>query len=243
MREDREAEMDIPDAFLPERMKPLREGIGEGRVNPKGKPCLYLATDADTAMAEVRPWVGAHISLAQFTVMKDSALVDCSRDKVRSGDLMLREEPATPAENEEAIWGDIAYAFAKPLTQDDLLSEYLATQTISERFRREGYDGVAYQSPLGKGKCIAFFDLDAADLAACALYTTESVTHTFRQTNNWYCIPKYNQHVADSIGIDVSSLEAAKPHFLHIMFLPHEEDRETPTAGRDAEGQSLDREV
>lgn len=38
MREQREGEMEIPDAFPPERMKPLREGMREGRVSPKGNP-------------------------------------------------------------------------------------------------------------------------------------------------------------------------------------------------------------
>ena len=244
MRQVREAEMEVPDAFLPERMKPLREGTSEGRLNPKGKPCLYLATDADTAMPEARPWVGAHISLAQFKMMKNCMLIDCSLDKLRSVDLMLREEPAIPAEEEDAIWGDIAYAFAKPQTQNDVLSEYVTTQAISERFRREGYDGVAYQSPLGTGKCIALFDLDVADLAACALYETKSVTHTFGQINNWYCIPRHFPHVADSMGIDLSSPEAGLPHFLRITsYLPVEEDREAPTAVPDAEGQPSDREV
>ena len=183
------------------------------------------------------------MSLAQFKVMKDCTLIDCSGDKVRSMDLVLREEPATPAEKEEAIWGDIAYAFAEPLTRDDVLSRYLATQAISERFRREGYDGIAYESALGKGKCIALFDLDVADLASCALYKTESVTHTFRQINNWYCIPKHYQDIADSIGIGAASPEAALPHFLRITFCPPEQDIEAPTTERSAEGQPPDREV
>src|ERR1035441_9992943 len=31
-----------------ERMKPLKNRAQEGRVNPKGIPCLYLPTDAET---------------------------------------------------------------------------------------------------------------------------------------------------------------------------------------------------
>jgi hypothetical protein len=41
------------------RMKPLAHSPHEGRVNPKGIPCLYLTTEKDTAMAEVRPWIGS----------------------------------------------------------------------------------------------------------------------------------------------------------------------------------------
>lgn len=57
-------EEDIP---LPaERMVRLRNSAHEGRVNPKGIPCLYLATDKETAMSEVRPLLSGKISVATF---------------------------------------------------------------------------------------------------------------------------------------------------------------------------------
>jgi len=45
---------DIQCAFGSKRMKPLQNSASEGRANPKGIPYLYLATDMNTAMAEVR---------------------------------------------------------------------------------------------------------------------------------------------------------------------------------------------
>lgn len=218
MRTDDEGEVEVPDAFLPERMKPARESASEGRVNPKGQACLYLATKQDTALAEVRPWRGAYISLGVFRVIKDCKLIDFSTDKLRSVDLLLRKEQASTAEQASAIWGDIAYAFAKPLTKDDDLTEYLATQAIAEEFRKRGYDGVLYQSALGEGKCVALFDLDVAELTQCALFETKTVTHTFVQTNNWYCIPKHHPKIAAGVGLDISSPEAAQPHFLKIKY-------------------------
>lgn len=86
---------EIPDAFMPERMRPLRDKASEGRVNRKDKPCLYLAEHKDTAMAEVRPWIGAYVTLAVFEVVRDCALVDCSQDKLTTLDLLMREEEAT----------------------------------------------------------------------------------------------------------------------------------------------------
>ncbi len=141
---------------------------------------------------------------------------------------MLRKEPASTAEQASAIWGDIAYAFAKPLTRDDDLTEYLATQAIAEEFRKRGYDGVVYQSALGEGKCVALFDLDVAELTQCALFETKAVTHSFVQTNNWYCIPKHHPTIAASKGLDILSPEAAQPHFLTIRYFPVSEN--SPTA-------------
>ena len=48
-------EMEVPAAFPPERMKPLAEFVGDGRVNPKGIPCLYLASSLDTAIGRCAP--------------------------------------------------------------------------------------------------------------------------------------------------------------------------------------------
>jgi hypothetical protein len=62
------------------RMKPLRGQASEGRANAKGIPCLYLATRKETAMSEVRPWVGSYVSVGQFKLLRDIDIVDCSRN-------------------------------------------------------------------------------------------------------------------------------------------------------------------
>lgn len=53
----------MPVLFRPARMKPLPYQASEGRANPKGIPYLYTATYHDTAIVEVRPWVGALVSV------------------------------------------------------------------------------------------------------------------------------------------------------------------------------------
>src|ERR1700761_4610044 len=42
--------IDIEDSLPVDRMKPLRDSAKEGRINPKGIPCLYLSDDEKTAM-------------------------------------------------------------------------------------------------------------------------------------------------------------------------------------------------
>lgn len=65
----------------PERMKPLRDKAREGRVNPQGIPCLYLSNRKETALSEVRPWLGSHISIAQFRTVRELGIVDFSTDE------------------------------------------------------------------------------------------------------------------------------------------------------------------
>ena len=88
-----EEEFDVPDAFDPERMVPKSEFVGDGRVNPGGIPCLYLASSKEVAVAEVRPWVGSYISLAQFKIMRNLVVVDCTKDKRLFPNWLLHKTP------------------------------------------------------------------------------------------------------------------------------------------------------
>jgi hypothetical protein len=67
----------VPHAYLPARMKPVSEKAMDGRVSPKGIPCLYLASDEKTAALEVRPLIGSYVSLAKFEVLRNIRVVDC----------------------------------------------------------------------------------------------------------------------------------------------------------------------
>jgi hypothetical protein len=57
-------------------MKPPNNMAREGRVNPKGIPCLYLADERNTAMAETRPWLGSYISLGEFKTVRGLRVID-----------------------------------------------------------------------------------------------------------------------------------------------------------------------
>jgi len=188
IRQD-EHEFEVPGPFSPARMKPLPLSAIEGRVNPKGIPCLYLATDKETAMAEVRPWLGLYISVGQFKTLKDLALVDCSVEHGRGFNFFF-EEPA-PDQREKAVWRDIDEAFSEPVSSSDSTADYAPTQILAESFRRHGYDGIAYKSALGEGFNVALFDLNAADLINCFLYEVEKVSFEFSQASNPYFVKKY----------------------------------------------------
>jgi hypothetical protein len=172
-----------PHPFPPERMKPLRHRASEGRANPKGLPYLYAATDRETAIAEVRPWVGAAISVAQLRVMRPLRVVNCVSDERRL--LLFGAEP-NAAERERAVWRDVDEAFSRPITQDEQLADYVPTQVIAEAFRYDGVDGLAYRSSLGKGHNIVLFDLKAVDVMVCGLFQIQSVAFTSIETSNPY---------------------------------------------------------
>jgi RES domain-containing protein len=191
--EGEEYETEVPAAYSPERMRPNAEFVCDGRVNPRGIPCLYLASTPDTAMAEIRPWVGSYISLAQFKVMRDLVVVDCSQDKRIFPIWLVNGKPvAYPAEKcEGVVWGDIAYALSRPVTPDEPLTEYVPTQVLAEAFRLHGYDGIVYKSLLAKGANIALFHCEAAELINCGLYKANAISFMFDQADNPYFISKH----------------------------------------------------
>jgi hypothetical protein len=165
---------DLPVAFPANRMRPLDREATEGRANPKGIPVLYLATDRDTAAAEVRPWVGANVSIGQFRVCRDLTIVDCALGD-KPGLKIYPEEP-DPAARENAVWAHIDQAFSLPVNPSDRQADYAPTQVLADEFKALGLDGVRYRSALGAGFNLALFDLDAAALVGCGIFGTTGVT-------------------------------------------------------------------
>ena len=191
-----EDEFDVETAYSPERMLPVAEYVGDGCANPRGIPCLYMASSPDTAMAEVRPWVGSRISAAEFKMMRDCVVVDCSLDKTRSFafelDFLLKSTEPDANAKESGVWGDIAYAFSKPVALDESPLDYIPTQVLAEAFHNHGYDGIVYKSLLNEhGRNIALFDMAAAEIINCCLFEVQSVSFKFRPTENPYVIVKH----------------------------------------------------
>jgi RES domain-containing protein len=170
---------EIPAPHPFERMKPPPFEAMEGRANPKGIPCLYTASHRDTAIAEVRPWVGAHVSLATLRTKQSLRILNCS--SANSGFAFYLDEPAS-AERAEANWQLIAQAFSQPVTRNDLLADYAPTQILAETFRQAGFDGIAYHSALGPGHNLAIFDLNGADVVRCQLFRIKSVSIDSEET-------------------------------------------------------------
>ena len=125
-------------------MKPLPEKVSDGRVNPRGIACLYLASKEETAILEVRPLIGSYVSVAQFRVNRELQLVDCSEAAFTLLDFF---EPNLSAEDmEKVIWSDMNRAFSAPVERGDESLDYIPTQILAETFKSLGYDGVGYKS-------------------------------------------------------------------------------------------------
>ena len=177
-----------PVPFHTERMKPLRSSAHEGRVNPRGIPCLYAASNVETAIAETRPWLGALVSVAQLTPTRTLRLFNCGEGHDGKFDFYF-EEPS-PEIREQAVWRAVGREFSKPVGPDLDVAEYAPTQVLAEHFKKLGYDGVVYKSKLGSGINLAFFDLDALEVHDVRLYPVKAVTVEVGEIQNSYVVKR-----------------------------------------------------
>ena len=162
--------------YSAKRMKPLQDRATEGRVNAKGIPCLYLSTDRDTAMSEVRPWIGSYLTVAQFRVFKELRVVDCAADT----DGMRMGDPSHPRRDREgSVWSGINASFSQPVSPSDNVAEYAPTQVLAESFRNAGYEGVMYRSTLGRGMNVALFNPALAQVFRRSIFSVSSVHFEF----------------------------------------------------------------
>lgn len=172
---------DLPCPYPLERMKPLEDSALEGRANSKGIPCLYVATDKETAMSEVRPSLGSIISVGYLKLMKDIKVLDFSVEHGKMNFNIIFKEKPSQEEIVKAVWLEIDNAFSKPTKASDSKSDYAPTQIISEYIKSKGYDGIAYKSSFSDGHNIALFDLDVADVVRCSIFQPLKIKIEFEQ--------------------------------------------------------------
>ena len=162
-----------------DRMIPRRKQAKAGRANPPGIPHLYLATTKETAMAEVRPWIGSIISVAEFETTKELSIIDCFTDNLAKG--YFTNDKPTAKMKEQKVWADINQAFSKPISVEEQDTDYVPTQIIAEFFRRHGYDGIFYKSMLGEGLNVVLFNLDDVKIINCELQKLDKINFLFNK--------------------------------------------------------------
>lgn len=169
------------------RMKPLSDRAKEGRANPSGIPALYAGTTVSTAISEVRPWVGAGISVAVCKLLRPLRTLDLSLGHDQSAMsgavfsyILGGRRMLTAQEKEKAVWIEIDNAFSTPVSPSDDRADYAPTQILAELFRNEGYDAIVYKSQFGDegerlGYNVAVFDMSAVEIVSCAPFQVKAI--------------------------------------------------------------------
>lgn len=108
------------------------------RANYRYIPYLYCANNPYTALVEVRPRLGANVSIATIKVKEGITLLDFTLNKI----------PKSMNKSKLNFFADLSMLFSKPVTSDDDILDYIPTQFIAEFAKKLGYDGIAFRSSL-----------------------------------------------------------------------------------------------
>lgn len=117
---------------------PPSDKVKGGRLNPKAISYLYVARDIDTAISEIRPWIGATVSVAKCISHANLKIKDFTID---SGN------PSAVNDFKRVINN----LFATKVDPSNNELEYMATQAIAEYIREQGYEGIQYFSSTHDG--------------------------------------------------------------------------------------------
>lgn len=165
------------------RLIPDPEKVTEGRANPQGIPVFYCANNKEVAMSEMRPWRGCYLTVGCFSPNRDLKVVNLSGNQKNIYDyLRLGKDCLFVEENEliDAVWATIDEAFLEPVGEGKEAVGYAPTQIITELFKNEGFDGIAYDSAyLEKGINFALFDPGVVTLKKREIHEAKNIVFDF----------------------------------------------------------------
>lgn len=125
----------------------------EGRFNRTRVSVLYLASDASTAVSELRPSPGHLVSISKFRSVRDLKIANFSSFDVRN---FLSDSKLEQLREILSI-ADILNVPVQP----EHRYLYSLTQLFGDALRLEGFDGLTFKSSVGDGVNLTCFVADA----------------------------------------------------------------------------------
>ena len=139
-----------PAALPPEKMgAPPAEMAKRGRANPAGIAYLYVAEQEETAVAEIRPYVGAKVSIARAIPKDALKLADLTKVHCIPSPFGLTDLADRIRRN--ALLNILNEELARPVNPDESEVEYVPTQYLAEVILNAGFDGIRFKSAVSPG--------------------------------------------------------------------------------------------
>ena len=162
--------------FHKEKMGAPPVGVASsGRANPEGISCLYLSSDIETALNEVRAGVHDFVSVGRFVLKDDIEVVDLKNiDRITP---FCDIDYTLHAVNKSSL-RRISDEIAKPLRRSDSPLDYIPTQYISDFIKSEKYCGIEFKSAMMMtGYNLAIFDESLFECVEVAVHKIESLSY------------------------------------------------------------------
>lgn len=137
--------------------KPPSKKSTAGRANPMGIPYLYTASNAQTAIAEIRPHKGDSVTVAKFDILEPLKLADLRNPRQSISPFVLVEDELNQIFLDLDYLCHLGEELSKPILPREAHLEYLSSQYLCELIKHCGFDGVVYKSSVGDGDNFAIF--------------------------------------------------------------------------------------
>lgn len=132
-----------------------------GRMNAHGVSVFYGATEAETAISEVRPPVGSKVAVGKFDLIRPVRLLDLTV----IGDVHDDESIFNPSLKGRldriAFLRTLGQRITKPVMPDDEAFDYLATQAVADflaTMNEPRLDGIVFSSAQSRvGRNVVLF--------------------------------------------------------------------------------------
>ncbi len=139
-------------------LAPPKEKAGNGRANPAGIPYLYVASDINTAISELRPHIGESISVAYIDFLEVLHLIDLRNPKAFLSPFVDDIEEASNFILTVKLMALLGEELSRPVSRHASAYDYAPSQFLCEFIKTKGYDGVVYKSSVSDGFNVALFD-------------------------------------------------------------------------------------
>lgn len=138
---------------------PPKRVASHGRANPPGIPYLYLGSEEETAVSEIRPHTGEIACVADFRLPADLQLVDLRNPRRLISPFFFGDEDEIASiRNDIPFIERLGQELTRPVLPQGAAIDYVPSQYLCEFIKKAGYDGVIYSSSVSDGMNLALFD-------------------------------------------------------------------------------------
>ena len=123
----------------------------------------FFGFGKDGSVVEVRPRLGARVSVARIRV----------NERLRLLDFSLQNYPKGMKSVKINLFHALSQLYSKPVTEDDDTLDYIPTQYIAEFVKRIGYDGIVFKSSLYNDENsvnVVIFNFDKCEAVGSVVY-------------------------------------------------------------------------
>ena len=159
-----------------EMLNPPDKKTNAGRCNPKGISYLYLASNEDTAIQEVRPNLGDEVTVAEIKIAPVDILGFDAM--IKANDILIGRQLKTW--DVEALINIINNDLSKVVTVGDE-NEYAPYQFLAEYIKNRGFGCFRFSSSIAKGTNYVLFDSCDVEIVSKKLYKVNKLICNYEE--------------------------------------------------------------